>query len=219
MAKEKVFVIKDLDNKILDEAYDKAVVKDHTYSNENKLIKDVLLRFPDNNDVNIVAMKIALIDVTNSTHLHQYKTNINLLELAEFITNKNLDFDNRVKLGDESLVVDIAKNIGKINLFSFASKYCFYHNTMLYKKDDYAKFDGIVKDWLPLYAQKYNVSYKDEKLTTRTLENLRKTFNYSEFKKIVKDVLKSITTSNKIAKFDAVMWYYNRSKQNKENNA
>lgn len=219
MAKEKVFVIKDLDNKILDEAYDKAVVKDHTYSNENKLIKDVLLRFPDNNDVNIVAMKIALIDVTNSTHLHQYKTNINLLELAEFITNKNLDFDNRVKLGDESLVVDIAKNIGKINLFSFASKYCFYHNTMLYKKDDYAKFDGIVKDCLPLYAQKYNVSYKDEKLTTRTLENLRKTFNYSEFKKIVKDVLKSITTSNKIAKFDAVMWYYNRSKQNKENNA
>ena len=219
MAKEKNLVIKDLNNKILDEAYDKAVVKDHTYSNENKLIKDVLLRFPDNNDVNIVAMKIALIDVTNSTHLHQYKTNINLLELAEFITNKNLDFDNRVKLGDESLVVDIAKNIGKINLFSFASKYCFYHNTMLYKKDDYAKFDGIVKDCLPLYAQKYNVSYKDEKLTTRTLENLRKTFNYSEFKKIVKDVLKSITTSNKIAKFDAVMWYYNRSKQNKENNA
>lgn len=219
MAKEKVFVIKDLNNKILDEAYDKAVVKDHTYSNENKLIKDVLLRFPDNNDVNIVAMKIALIDVTNSTHLHQYKTNINLLELAEFITNKNLDFDNRVKLGDESLVVDIAKNIGKINLFSFASKYCFYHNAMLYKKDDYAKFDGIVKGCLPLYAQKYNVSYKDEKITTKTLENLRKTFNYSAFNKIVKDVLKNITTSNKIAKFDAVMWYYNRSKQNKENNA
>ena len=219
MAKEKVFVIKDLDNKILDEAYDKAVVKDHTYSNENKLIKDVLLRFPDNNDVNIVAMKIALIDVTNSTHLHQYKTNINLLELAEFITNKNLDFDNRVKRGDESLVVDIAKNIGNKNLFSFASKYCFYHNAMLYKKDDYAKFDGIVKDCLPLYAQKYNVSYKDKKITTGTLENLRKTFNYSAFNKIVKDVLKNITTSNKIAKFDAVMWYYNRSKQNKENNA
>ena len=219
MAKEKNLVIKDLNNKILDEAYDKAVVKDHTYSNENKLIKDILLRFPDNNDVNIVAMKIALIDVTNSTHLHQYKTNINLLELAEFITNKNLNFDNRVKRGDESLVIDIAKNIGNINLFSFASKYCFYHNTMLYKKDDYAKFDGIVKDCLPLYAQKYNVNYKDKKLTTRTLENLRKTFNYSAFNKIVKDVLKNITTSNKIAKFDAVMWYYNRSKQNKENNA
>lgn len=219
MAKEKNLVIKDLNNKILDEAYHKAVVKDHTYSDENKLIKNVLTRFPENNDVDIVAMKSALIDVTNSTHLHQYKADINLLELAEFITNKNLDFDNRVKRGDESLVVDIAKNIGNKNLFSFASKYCFYHNAMVYKKDDYAKFDGIVKDCLPLYAQKYNVSYKDKKITTGTLENLRKTFNYSAFNKIVKDVLKNITTSNKMAKFDAVMWYYNRSEQNKQDNA
>ena len=219
MAKEKVLIIKDLSNRILDEAYDRATVKDHTYSNENKLIRNVLTRFPENKDVDIVAMKAALIDVTNSTHLHQYKADINLLELAEFLTSKELDFDNRVKRGDESLVVDIAKNIGKINLFSFASKYCFYHNSVLYKKDDYAKFDGIVKDCLPLYAQKYNILYKDKKITVNTLENVRKNFNYADFNKIVKNVLSNIKTSNKIAKFDAVMWYYNRSEQNKHDNA
>ena len=218
MAKEKVLVIKDLNNKILDEAYDKAVIKDPTYSDENRLIKSVLTRFPKNNNVEIVAMKAALIDVTNSTHLHQYKADINLLELARLLTRPQLDFDNRVKHGDESLVVDIAKNIGNKNLFSFASKYCFYHNSMIYKKDDYAKFDGIVKDCLPLYAQKYNVLYKNKKITTGTLETLRKTFNYSDFNKIVKETLNGITTTNKIAKFDAVMWYYNRSEQNKKDN-
>ncbi len=136
MAKEKNLVIKDLNNKILDEAYDKAVVKDLTYSNENILLHRVLSNNPYNNDVDNVAMKIALIDVTNSTHLHQYKADINLLKLAEFISSKELRFDERVKIGDESLVVDIAKNIGIKNLFSFASKYCFYHNAMVYKKDD-----------------------------------------------------------------------------------
>ena len=219
MAKEKHLVIKELNNKILDEAYDKAVVKDLTYSDENKLLHRVLSNNPLNNNVDNVAMKIALIDVTNSTHLHQYKADINLLKLAEFISSKNLRFDERVKIGDESLVVDIAKNIGNKNLFSFASKYCFYHNAVVYKKDDYAKFDGIVKDCLPLYAQKYNICYKNKKITTSTLESLRQTFDYSSFNKIVKDILKDITTSNKIAKFDAVMWYYNRSEQNKQDNA
>ena len=179
----------------------------------------MLSAYPLNDNLEIVAMKIALIDVTNSTHLHQYKSDVNLMKLAKFVSSEELRFDNRVKAGDETLVVDIAKNWGKKNLFSFASKYCFYHNSMIYKKDDYAKFDGVVKNCLPLYAQKNNVNYKNKEITTSRLETLRKTSNYSDFNKIVADVLRGITTPQKKAKFDALMWYYNRSEKSKSDNA
>lgn len=217
MSKDKILIIKNLNNEILDKAYED-VKKDNIYNDENELIERVLLNNPLNNDVDNVAMKIALIDVTNSTHLSQYKKDINLYKLAEIIASKDLRFDERVRIGDESLIVDIAKNNGSKNLFSFASKYCFYHNALVYKKDDYAKFDEIVKGCLPLYAQKYNVTYKNKKITNNILETLRKSVDYSAFNSIVKQVLKDITTSNKVGKFDAVMWYYNRSgyKSNKK---
>lgn len=216
MTKERDLIIKELSNDVLDEAYDKALVRDYTYSSENELIVQVLQKFPENKDIDIVAMKVALIDVTNSTHLHQYKAKINLKDIAELLTSEDLDFDNRVKRGDEFLVVDIARNKGNKNLFSFASKYCFYHNSVLYKKDDYAKFDGIVKYCLPHYAQNRKILYNNKKITVNTLENFRKTFNYTDFKKIIKSVLADITTSNKIAKFDALMWYYNRGEYNNQ---
>ena len=52
-----------------------------------ELIENILGNhfYQKNNDVSIVAMKIALIDVTNSTHLHQHKKKINLHDLAKNI--------------------------------------------------------------------------------------------------------------------------------------
>ena len=36
-------------------------------------------------------------------------------------------------------------------MFSFASKYCCYHNKNVYEKDDYSILDTILKDSLPRY--------------------------------------------------------------------
>ena len=201
--------IRVLNEEELDKAYN-AVLNDKAYGDEFKLVEKVLNQYPKNDDVNIVAMKIALIDVTNSTHLHQHKQNINLYQLAKFITNSQLKFDDRVEKGDETLVNDIARNNGSKNLFSFASKYCYYHNSMVYHGDDYAKYDGIVNKCLPLYAEKFKVKYNNKKITSHTLEGLRKNYNYSDFNQIIKSVLMDIKVKGKIGKFDAVMWYYNR---------
>ena len=61
------------------------------------------------------------------------------------------NFDDRLATGDTKLVNIIAKNIDAINMISFASKYCTYHNVEVYKRDDYSIFDGIVKKALPHY--------------------------------------------------------------------
>ena len=107
------------------------------YGPENELITRCLRKFPDNTDPDVVAMKVGLIDITNSTHLSQHKSKISMVELANIIASIP-DIDNRIAAGDPEVVNEIARSNGKINLFSFASKYCCYHNRNLYGKDDYS---------------------------------------------------------------------------------
>lgn len=190
-----------------------AVLNDPTYGTELKLVERVLNNplFSRNTDVDIVAMKIALIDVTNSTHLHQYKSQINLQELAEFIVKKIPDFDERVSRRDDALVEELARCNGKINLFSFASKYCFYHNTLIYGRDDYAKYDGIVRNCLPRYLEQIKIVLNGRRVTPNTLNNMRKRFDYKSFNDLIDAALASIQMDHKKAMFDYLMWYYNRT--------
>lgn len=92
------------------------------YGPENDLIVRCLQRFPLNTDSDIVAMKVGLIDITNSTHLSQHKSRISMVELVAAIVAIP-DIDNRIRTGDPEVVNEIAKSNGNINLFSFASKY------------------------------------------------------------------------------------------------
>ncbi|MBO5736283.1 MAG: hypothetical protein J6S04_00605 [Clostridia bacterium] len=103
------------------EEYHQKVKATSNYGREDNLITDCLLKFPKNTDVTIVAMKIGLIDITNSTHISQHKSKISAVELAECIVAIK-DIDERIKNGDPEVVNEIARCNGNINLFSFASK-------------------------------------------------------------------------------------------------
>ena len=120
------------------------------YGPENELITRCLQKFPNNTDPDVVAMKVGLIDITNSTHLSQHKSKISMVELANIIAAIP-DIDTRIEEGDPEVVNEIARSNGKINLFSFASKYCCYHNRNLYGKDDYSILDTVLKEYLPRY--------------------------------------------------------------------
>lgn len=210
--KRKEFCVVPLSEVALENAYN-TVLDDQTYGTELNLVKRVFTNplFSRNVDVDIVAAKIALIDVTNSTHLHQYKSQINLQELSEFIVNKIPDFDDRVSRRDDALVEELAKCNGKINLFSFASKYCFYHNTLIYGRDDYAKYDGIVHNCLPLYLEQEKVKFKGKRVTPSTLNSMRQSIDYRSFNELIDAVLSRIQLDHKKAMFDYLMWYYNRT--------
>ena len=180
------------------------VLSNYKYGKEYRLIESVLKKYPNNKTIEDVACKIAVIDFTNSTNLH-FSTN--LYTLAEIITSIN--FDARVAEGDVSLVSKIIEDISKechVKLYSFVSKYCCYHNTFLYNRDDYSIYDSVVKKHLPEYAT--------EKLPA---SKWRKNFNYETFNQYIGDLLNeygitAATEPQRRRLFDHYVWYKNRKK-------
>lgn len=174
------------------------------YGKEMDMISSCLKRFPDNTDQDIVAMKVGLIDITNSTHLSQHKSKISMVELSKKIASIQ-DIDARIKAGDPDVVNEIAKSNGRINLFSFASKYCCYHNRNLYERDDYSIFDTVLKEHLPLY-------FSD--VTKTQIEKWRKEYKYKEYNDYITKKLDElgITVEFRKRKFDLFVWFTNRRK-------
>ena len=129
--------------------------------------------YPKNTDKDIVAMKIALVDTTNSTNLGRllgtkdfkdksgkmvHKEVFTLSDLVDKIVSMK-DFDDRVSSGDVSLVTELIKwgNARGLNATSFFSKYCLYHNYISYERDDYSIFDSVVKENLGHYLTETEV--------------------------------------------------------------
>lgn len=193
-----------LRSKDLHEAHND-VLSDDKYGKEYRLIESVLKKYPNNKTIEDVACKIAVIDFTNSTNLHFYKNKINLYTLAEIITN--IDFDAKVAEGNVSLVSKIIEDISKeyhVKLYSFVSKYCCYHNTFLYNRDDYSIYDSVVKKHLPEYAT--------EKLPA---SKWRRNFNYETFNQYIGDLLDeygitAATEPQRRRLFDHYVWYKNK---------
>ena len=175
------------------------------------MIDDFFKKYPKNTDKLIVAAKIAIIDTTNSTNLARYKSKISLCDVVDIITGIK-DFDVRLKKGDAALVEEIARMSKEkygINLFSFATKYCCYHNVHVYGKDDYSIFDNVVKDHLKDYnTNKHFVSaYQVEKWRTQ--------MDYKAFNNHIGNLLDDykITLSNRRRALDYFLWYDNKNEE------
>lgn len=189
--------MKTITSKLILDAHQK-VLNDPTYGKENQLITDCLMMFPKNDDIRIVAMKIGLIDITNSTHISQHKSSISVPDLASHIVNIT-NIDKRIASGDLDVVNEIANN-GKINLFSFASKYCCYHNCNYYGKDDYSIYDNVLKDYLPEYCSD---------VTKYRIEKWRRDINYKAYNDLIADILNNnqINIPNRRRVFDHYIWW------------
>ncbi|KSV60507.1 hypothetical protein [Acetivibrio ethanolgignens] len=172
------------------------------YGPENELITRCLRKFPKNTDPDIVAMKVGLIDITNSTHLSQHKSKISMVELSNIIAAIPY-IDERIADGDPEVVNEIARSNGKINLFSFASKYCCYHNRNLYGRDDYSILDTVLKEYLPRYF---------DDITKGQIQKWQDSFNYKAYNDYITKKLDEcgITVNHRKRKFDHFVWYKNR---------
>ena len=199
---------KKLNDKVLVVAENK-VYKDSKYGKEQVLIDTFFKKYPKNTDKLIVSAKVSIIDTTNSTNLARYKSKISLCEVVDIITGIN-DFDARLKKGDVTLVEEIARTAKEkygINLFSFASKYCCYHNVHVYGRDDFSIFDNVVKDHL----KDYNT--KNRSVSAYRVERWREQINYKEFNDYIGQLLDEykITLSNRRRAFDYHLWFENRT--------
>lgn len=206
--------IKKISNKDL-ELIEQRVKNDIKYGREGILIKSALTKNPNNNDISIVSMKICLIDLTNGTNLmRNLGKNGGLYDLSEKITQ--IDFDNRVKNGDISIVNELAKwtkeKLGK-NLFSFISKYCLYHNLYCYNRDDFVIYDSVVAESLNRYISDEDFEFiTGKKLYKNSIKKYKYNFQYEEYKKIIDFILEknNINVSMPHRKMDWFIWYSNR---------
>ena len=123
-------------------------------------------------------------------------------ELADIIAEIS-EIDKRIEAGDPEVVNEIARSNGKINLFSFASKYCCYHNRNLYGKDDYSILDAVLKEYLPRYF---------DDVTKRQIQTWQDNFNYKAYNDYITRKLDElyITVEYRKRKFDHFVWYTNR---------
>ena len=191
----------EISNESLEEAA-RQVMKSYIYGPGNEIITSCLKKFPLNNDPYVVAMKVSLIDVTNSTHLSQHKSRISIAELCQIIANIP-DVDKRIENGDPEVVNEIARSNGKINLFSFASKYCCYHNHNLYENDDYSILDTVVKNNLPRF-------FND--ISRNQIQKWQNAYQYKLYNEFITSKLDElgITIDYRKRKFDHFIWYKTR---------
>ena len=159
------------------EDMEQAVQRDAVYGNKaNGLeLKHYLNNNQANNDRDIVIHKILLIDYTNSTNLRMYeKKGTSAFFLADRIVENGTILDQMIQNGDPNAVKTIA-GFGTVNLFSFATKYCCYHNTICYKRDDYSIYDSIVAKMIPYYLN----------IKPSVVTKCRVHQDYHEYKRIV----------------------------------
>lgn len=196
---------------------------DDVVKNDEEIMRKFLKANPLNTDNNIVIQKIRLIDLMNSTQLQmnnkkEYNNKNTRIEkvLAEQIINMN--FDERIKKGEPKLVDDIAKAANDVDhefkiLYSFASKYCYYHQTYALDtpKNDYPIYDSVLRKVLPKYING---------VTTNSLENMFKEgCLYEDYITIIKNTLAAYNIDihekafkgRPLSMLDHCLWYKNRS--------
>lgn len=188
--------------------WDEKVKDDPQYGAEQSLIAKVLRKYPNNCDTLEIAMKVAVIDVTNSTQLSKHKSALSLWNIAEIIQKMNIDA--RLAIGDVELVSDIASKFHEHgrNLFSFASKYCCYHNVYVYDRDDYSIYDNFVSKNLSRYATEKNPLNKTQP------QKWKNEKEYKLFNDYIGDLLDEYGVDSSVAKrrrmFDYFLWYQYR---------
>ncbi len=161
----------------------------------NKLFWEVC---PENKSLDDVLLKVATLNTFYSTNIY------NVFAVARHIVNLNID--ERLRQGDDSLVTDISSGHGVINkrggkeihFFSFATKYCSHH-----RPEVYPIYDSYVEDFL-IYLRDvdgftafYRDALRDITVFKQTLMELRQFYELESFS------LKEI---------DQYLWQYGKEK-------
>lgn len=183
------------------------------YSVDEALVMDVFhKRFPLNDIPEIVAMKMGLVDVTNSTHLSQQIGKCGIYKIAEIISNC-VGIPDRLNAGDPTLVdelVNLIDNVTDKKLYSFVSKYAAYSNPFAY-----SKVDNVVADVL---SACFDEEFSGLKRPTQWNGT---DYNYASYNKQISEFIDKLgitdynNPSGKIIApkrklFDIYIWYNNR---------
>ena len=203
----------------------------------NKLKRELNDRLNDDNKLyhvddneEIIFNLVSAIDSENSTHLNAHKKGYcgieGRKEISQRITEITKgDFINYLSSPTSSnfklYKIIAAETKAERKNPSFASKFCHYSCMYLFdendeRRDNYSIYDGILREVIPYYADRYDVILTDE--YNNAINN--KDINvYPLYWNIVGNIIENASreTGNKISRngFDHILWYYHKGRMYK----
>lgn len=184
-------------NEIVDK-YIAIFQNDKRYASAEKAITNLFSAFPNNKELEDILLKISVINDLYSTNI------LDKFKLAEHI--QKLNIDKELKSGNPEVVNAIAKGHGirtkknntELTFYSFATKYCNWHN-----QESYAIYDSFVEKVLLAYRRQ-NKFYDFKNDDLRDFEKLKKIIN--EFAKHFG------LTGHNLKEIDKFLWIYGKEK-------
>ncbi|TEY01620.1 hypothetical protein ELQ16_07450 [Campylobacter sp. US33a] len=183
--------------------YEKSTEYEH-YREQEAAVVSLFKKYPKNDDLTSVLLKVCVLDSFYSINLRVH----GIYKMAKHI--HGLGLDKALQNGDVSAIERVANftnsNGKQVNLYSFASKYCFHHNNekyVIYDKyvnKSLCEFNGLSDDKGNSF--KFIVSHlKDYENLVKIIDDFRIFFNFKQY-------------DNR--EIDHMLWVYGKEKDNKE---
>lgn len=180
-------------------------IEDFRFGMQEAAIRNLIKLYPRNTDKSEVLTKVILINQLYSTGLNDTVSTktISVGDMAKHIVGCK-EFDAKIKYGALSAFTWIGKIEEKEKsynkTYSFASKYCNWHNTVVYDGDDYPIMDSYTKDFIYYWCQCCG-----EKVTRDDVSD------YETFCKLMKKFKESKDGANLEFKvIDSFLWLYGK---------
>ncbi|WP_215224091.1 hypothetical protein [Echinicola shivajiensis] len=184
-------------NDLLDKYIDQ-FNNDERYYPADQAIINLFKAFPNNKKLEDILLKLSVINDLYSTNI------LGTFKMAKHIQQQ--DIDQGLQSGDPDIVHRIAKghdirtkkNNREINFYSFATKYCNWHN-----RDKYAIYDSFVDKVLMAYKRK-------DKFSNFRQSDLK---DFNKFKQIIEDFADHYNlTRHNLKEIDKFLWIYGKEK-------
>ena len=183
-------------NSVIQDYLDK-FEKNKRYYLADQAIKNLFLAFPKNEEIEDIILKISVINDLYSTNIFatfKMAEHIQKLDIDKFLISEDLSVVNKIAIGHG------IHHEGKmdINFYSFATKYCNWHN-----QDVYPIYDRFVHKILKAYQKQSNFAeFIDSDLK-----------NYKTFVDIIKDFKQKYNlTQYNLKEIDKFLWIYGKEK-------
>lgn len=139
------------------------------YALQEKVLADIFTKYPNNTTLAEVILKVNLLNAFYSTGI------LDVVTVATHITTNVNNVDARIQSGDDTVVCDIANVFHEsknkdVNHFSFATKYCSFH-----QPQKFPIFDSFIAE---CFSQLSKNNYFQKEFSKNTIRN-----DYSNFKK------------------------------------
>ena len=184
-------------------------IHEHRY----RLLRDLFDQSNRDDPPYQVSLRISYLDLCYSTQLHWHSRYFDLNEgLYNGVARRLSQLDKRlyqkIKEGDAEAVKIIAQGLtkGSTNEFSFASKWCFFHNETAFPMKD-TRVMGSLKYYKKLVKNKKDMSQKHP--WVEKLKTLEDEFDYVVFKKeVIDQFIKAFNLDVSYKQLDWYLWTF-----------